>query len=112
MSYGRIMNHPILGEWSERIAISFRFDDQEYEAFEGETIAAALLAQGIRTLRYHEETGAPRGFYCNIGHCFECRVTVDGIDGQRACLTPVKNGMGIRTGKTLPSPLKKGAHQP
>jgi sarcosine oxidase subunit alpha len=112
LSYGRIMNHPILGAWSERKGISFRLDDQEYEAFEGETIAAALLAQGIRTLRYHEDTGTPRGFYCNIGHCFECRVTVDGIDGQRACLTPLKNGMDIRTGRTLPSPLKKGAHLP
>ncbi|MCY9666663.1 (2Fe-2S)-binding protein [Paenibacillus alginolyticus] len=112
MSYGRIMNHPILGEWSERKGITFRFDDQEYEAFEGEAIAAALLAQGIRTLRYHEETRTPRGFYCNIGHCFECRVTVDGIDGQRACLTLLTNGLDVRTGKSLPSPLKKGAHLP
>lgn len=62
MSYERIMNHPILGEWSEQIGITFRLDDQEYEAFEGETIAAALLANGIRTLRYHEDTGTPRAF--------------------------------------------------
>lgn len=31
MSYGRIMKHPILGEWSEQIGITFRLDDQEYK---------------------------------------------------------------------------------
>ncbi|MCJ8013471.1 (2Fe-2S)-binding protein [Paenibacillus sp. KQZ6P-2] len=110
MKYGRVTYHPVLGTLDKRESLRFLFDDQEFEAYKGETIAAALLANGVRTLRRHEETGTPRGIYCNIGHCFECRVTIDGITGQRACLTVLKDGMNIRSGEMLPTPLKKGAH--
>jgi sarcosine oxidase, subunit alpha len=108
--YGRIQHHPILKDLDLRRKITFCFDDNTYDAFEGETIAAALLANGIRTLRVHEESGTPRGIYCNIGHCFECRVTVNGKDGIRACLTPVEDGMEVLSGRRLPTPLKKGGH--
>ncbi|MCK9918121.1 (2Fe-2S)-binding protein, partial [Microbacteriaceae bacterium K1510] len=67
-------------------------------------------ANGIRHLRIHEEKGTPRGIYCNIGHCFECRVTVNGIPGVRACLTLVEAGMDVQSGEQLPAPLKKGGH--
>jgi len=108
MSDGRIWQHPILGNLEKRAAVTFQFDDQLIQGYEGETIAASLLANGVRTLRYHESSGSPRGIYCNIGHCFECRVSVDGIDGIRACLTPIASGMRVKSGKKLPSPLKKG----
>nr|WP_261798097.1 (2Fe-2S)-binding protein [Brevibacillus massiliensis] len=91
-----------------RKSLSFRFDGNTYMAYESETIAAALLANGVRTLRVHEEKGTPRGIYCNIGHCFECRVTVNGVQGKRACLTLVEEGMNVESSVQLPSPLKKG----
>lgn len=106
--YGRIEQHPILGALPQRKTIRFRFDQTIYEAKEEETIAAALLANGVRTLRLQEEKGTPRGFYCNIGHCFECRVTVDGKQGVRACLTLVEEGMEVLSGRTFATPLKKG----
>lgn len=108
--YGRIEQHPVLGAMPERKSISFRFDHTQYEALDQETIAAALLANGIRTLRVQEESGTPRGIYCNIGHCFECRVTVNGKQGVRACLTLVEEGMEVLSGRTFPTPLKKGVH--
>lgn len=111
MSDSRILVHPILGRLDERLAITFEFESRAYSAYEGDTIAAALLAAGVRTLRHHEETGTPRGIYCNIGHCFECRVTVDGKPGVRACLTELKDGMKIQAGQRLPAPLKKGEHE-
>ena len=74
--------------------------------YEGDTIASALLANGIRKLRVHEESGNPRGIYCNIGHCFECRLTVDQEPGVRACLTQLQENMVIESGKRLPAPLK------
>lgn len=107
---GRIGHHPILGPLSARKEISFQFDGTRYTAFESETIAAALLANGVRMLRMHEETGTPRGIYCNIGHCFECRVTVNGLQGIRACLTLVEEGMDVKSGQKLPAPLKQGGH--
>jgi sarcosine oxidase subunit alpha len=64
-----------------------------------------LLANGIRRLRVHEEQGTPRGIFCNIGHCMECRVTVDGLPGIRACLTPVREGMVVLSGVRLPTPF-------
>lgn len=102
----RIVDHPILGKIKERKVISFSFDGKKYTGYEGDTIASALLANGIRKLRVHEESGNPRGIYCNIGHCFECRLTVDQEPGVRACLTQLQENMVIESGKRLPAPLK------
>lgn len=107
MTTGRIEQHPVLGPLRNRKKIKIHFDGQEYEAYEGETVAAALLANGVRTLRVQEENGTPRGIYCNIGHCFECRVTVDGVEGQRACLAEVKDGMQVESGKRFSTPFKE-----
>lgn len=101
----RIVEHPILGKLEEKEQISFTFDGEKYEGYEGDTIASALLAQNIRTLRKQEETGSPRGLYCNIGHCYECRVTVDDASNVRACLTVIQEDMVVESGKVQPSPL-------
>ncbi|WP_053368002.1 (2Fe-2S)-binding protein [Bacillus sp. FJAT-27245] len=103
----RITDHPVLGRLQERTTISFQFNGVDYKAYENETIAAALLANGIRALRLHEESGSPRGFYCNIGHCMECRVTVNQQANVRACLQVVEDGMVVESGKRLPNPVKR-----
>lgn len=110
MTHNRILEHPILGKLENRNVITFTFDGKTYEGFEGDTIASALLANGIRKLRVHEESGTPRGIYCNIGHCFECRVSVNQTFGLRACMTELKAGMVIESGKEQPSPLKSTHH--
>ncbi|WP_337104315.1 (2Fe-2S)-binding protein [Paenibacillus sp. YIM B09110] len=109
MSGGRIEQHPVLGPLPPAATILFTFDGRSYAAREGESVAAALLASGVRTLRLHEEHGSPRGIYCNIGHCMECRVTISGISGVRACLTPVREGMVVRSGTVLPTPFRHAA---
>jgi sarcosine oxidase subunit alpha len=86
--------------------VSFIFNDEVYKGLENESLAAALLANGIRTLRHHEESGSPRGIYCNIGHCYECRVSVDGEQGIRACLTPIKEGMIVESSARLQTSSK------
>lgn len=105
--HNRILEHPILGKLEERTPISFTFDGKEYEGYAGDTIASALLAHDIRTLRVQEEAGTPRGIYCNIGHCFECRVTVDNVTGVRACLVEIKADIVVESGQIQPTPLKK-----
>lgn len=102
----RIITHPVLGDLIQKEKITFTFDDQVIEGYKGESLAAALLVQGIRTLRLHEETGQPRGIYCNIGHCFECRVNINGLDGERACLTPISDGMVVKSGQPLPTTVR------
>ncbi|GEN31405.1 sarcosine oxidase subunit alpha [Cerasibacillus quisquiliarum] len=106
----RIVDHPVLGKLSDRKEITFTYDGQTYTGYEGDTIASALLANGVRTLRVHEESGKPRGIYCNIGHCFECRVTVNNETGVRACLTEIKDQMVVESGRVLPSPLASTEH--
>ena len=101
----RITHHPILGSLHNSNRITFQFNGQQYEAYEHETIAAALLANGIRTLRVHEDSGTPRGIYCNIGHCSEC-VTVNNPN-VRACLTVVENGMVVISGKQHPNIVRE-----
>lgn len=105
MTSKRIEDHPVLGKLDGRKKVTFQFDGQTFEGYENDTIASALLANGIRTLRKHEETGNPRGIYCNIGHCYECRVTVDDASNIRACLTPIQENMVVESGKVQPDPL-------
>lgn len=105
MANNRIEDHPVLGKLADRKQITFTFDGTEYTGYEGDTVASALLAHGIRTLRVHEESKRPRSIYCNIGHCYECRVTVDDARGVRACLEPITEGMVVDSGKGYTSPL-------
>lgn len=91
----RVDNHPILGPLPEQEVVSFQWKGQTISAVKGEPIAAALLAAGIRKLRSSEVSGSPRGVYCAIGQCMECRVTVNGVPGIRACLTPVSGGEDV-----------------
>ncbi len=75
--------------------VRFTFNERELVGLEGEPIAAALLANGVRTIRHDDATGEPRGVYCGIGHCFECRAQVDGVNGVRTCLTPLREGTRV-----------------
>ena len=84
------------------------FDGQRLAALPDESIAAALTAQGLTSLR-HARDGSRRGIYCGMGACFECLVTVDGKANQRACLTKVADGQQIRSqmpAGTRDDPLK------
>ena len=51
--------------------VRLRFDGAEIEALPGETVAAALAAADIVTLR-QARSGAPRGPFCGMGACFDC----------------------------------------
>jgi sarcosine oxidase subunit alpha len=92
----RLISHPVLNETSASPSfVTINVDGQALDAVAGETLAAALWANGILALGHNSETGDPRGIYCGIGHCYECRVTVDGIPDVRSCLTPVRGGMCV-----------------
>lgn len=72
-------------------------DGRAVAAFAGESVAAALLAAGIRVLRRSSRAGAPRGLFCMMGACQECLVRVNGRRAL-ACQEPVRDGMKIETG--------------
>jgi len=92
----RIDTHPVKGRSREnRPAIKIFVNNQTLEVLEGETLAAALWANGLIAIGQNPGAELPRGMYCGIGHCYECRVTVDGIQDVRSCLIPVREGMQI-----------------
>jgi predicted molibdopterin-dependent oxidoreductase YjgC len=68
---------------------------EEIEAYEGETVAAALMASGTRTLRRTALLAQPRGLFCGMGVCFDCLMQIDGRPNQQACLTTVADGMCV-----------------
>jgi hypothetical protein len=61
-------------------------DGERVRAFPGETVAGALLAAGKYALR-ETRRGSPRGVFCGIGYCYDCRMIIDGRPNVRACLT-------------------------
>ena len=77
--------------------IAIIIDGRAAVAFEGETIAALLLAHGLRVFRRSSKTGEGRGIFCGMGICYDCLVTVDGAPNVRACMTSVAPGMAIET---------------
>ena len=91
----RISEHPIL-EFRRGNRVRFHFDGEEQEGFEGEPIAAALHAAGVKVL-HHSEAGRPRGFFCAIGNCSSCLMTVNGEPNVRTCVTPLRANMDVRT---------------
>ncbi len=79
------------------MSVELTVDGRRIEARPGQSIGAALLSSGGLALR-HSPAGAPRGLYCGIGVCFECRVHVEGRGEVLSCLTPVEPGMRVTTG--------------
>ena len=92
----RIEEHPVLGKAPPRRRLHFSFDGETIAAVEGDSIASALLANDIRLIR-HARGGEPRGLFCGIGHCYECRVVVNGVANCRACLLMVRDGMVVES---------------
>ncbi len=81
------------------ITVDLSVDGEPLRAPAGQSVGAALLASGRAALRT-SPSGQPRGLYCGIGVCQECRVHVAGRGVVRACLTPVEAGMRVTTGWT------------
>lgn len=59
----------------------------------GSSVAAAIAGQSSMFRR--SITGQPRAAFCGMGVCFECRVRIDGIGQQRACMVTVREGMQV-----------------
>ena len=92
----RIEEHPIL-EFKRGEKIVFTFNGDEVEGYNGETIAAALHAAGVKELAKSPLLHRPRGLFCAIGNCSSCLMVVDGEPNIRVCVTKVKQGMNIET---------------
>jgi glycine/D-amino acid oxidase-like deaminating enzyme/NADPH-dependent 2,4-dienoyl-CoA reductase/sulfur reductase-like enzyme len=84
--------------------ITFVFDGTPVEAREGDSIAAALTAHGIRQLG-SRRNGQARGQFCGMGVCQDCVVTVDGRRSVRACMETVTPGMQVTAQHDAATPI-------
>ncbi len=75
-------------------------DGKKIIAYQGETVGAALMAAGQRTLRYTDKKKRPRGLYCGIGLCQECRMVINGVANTQACQTLATPGCRVETQKS------------
>ncbi|MHB1544042.1 MAG: (2Fe-2S)-binding protein [Gammaproteobacteria bacterium] len=61
---------------------------------EGTSAAAAIAT--VTDVFHRSVRGAPRGPYCGMGQCFECRIRIDGWR-MLACLARATAGVAITT---------------
>jgi thioredoxin reductase len=97
----RVYTHEV-GEFDRGPAVSLQFEGYRLPAFAGESVAVALLANGVRTaarsLKYHR----PRGVFCLAGRCFSCLARVDGVPNVRTCRLLCRDGMNVRRENAIP----------
>ena len=74
------------------VPVEISFNGRPVPCFDGETVATALLADGVTEFGT-TRSGAPRQPLCNMGTCFDCVLVVDGAPLTRSCLTYAVDGM-------------------
>lgn len=77
------------------VHVSLNVNGKSIEVVEGASVAAAVAQAGAVFRR--SLTGEPRAALCGMGTCFECRVTIDGVAQQQACMLPARSGMQVMT---------------
>ncbi len=96
----RLQQHPVLNIENKKL-VPFTYNGQNYQGFEGEPVSGSLIANGITTFSYHHKNHAAQGIFCANGQCSHCTVLIDRFP-QKACITPLEEGMDIRTLDGLP----------
>jgi sarcosine oxidase subunit alpha len=75
--------------------VRLHVDAQLVEVPAGASVASAVA---LTTLQFRQSSsGQARAPLCGMGVCFECRVRIDGVGQQRACLVDAREGMQVRT---------------
>jgi len=82
-------------EFSRGRRLRFWFEGRPLYGHEGETIAAALVAAGVKTFRHTDRRHRPRGFFCAVGKCSSCLMVVDGQPNTMVCMEPLRAGVRV-----------------
>ena len=84
--------------------ITIELDGEPVRAFEGEPVAVALFAGGVRLLSRSTKYHRPRGLFCATGHCASCLMRIDGRPNLRACVEPARPGLRCERQNAFPDP--------
>lgn len=93
MPINRIIKHPIL-EIPQKEAIEFIWQGKALTGYANETIASALIANGIYIFGHHQKDNAPMGIFCANGQCSQCMVIANGFP-VKACMELIQENMMI-----------------
>ncbi|WP_052833724.1 2Fe-2S iron-sulfur cluster-binding protein [Staphylothermus hellenicus] len=107
----RIIKHPII-DFRRGRRIIFYYEDKAIEAYEGESILAALYAAGYRVFSYSPDGKRPRGAFCMAGKCSSCLSIVDGVPNTRICIEPVREGVRVYKQRGTAEVPKKTSYTP
>lgn len=76
-------------------SLSFEFNGEIVQGWEGESIASALLRNGRLAQRITRRYRSHRGYYCGMGICWECAVRIEGGGVVKSCITSVQEGLRV-----------------
>jgi sarcosine oxidase subunit alpha len=79
------------------------FEGRTIRALQGQSIAAALHAAGVRVFSRSFKYHRPRGLFCVAGDCPNCLMRVDGRPNVRTCIEPARQGHVVRSQNAWPS---------
>ncbi|MEV0967512.1 2Fe-2S iron-sulfur cluster-binding protein [Microtetraspora glauca] len=100
----RITGHPA-APYARARRVGFTFEGRTLHGYEGEPVATALHAAGVRVLsrsfKYHRPRGI--GLTCGAPSCPNCQLTIDGQYGVPGCATPLRGGETVRRERSWPS---------
>lgn len=96
----RIDEHPILPV-PQRKKVTFYWNGEPLQAWEGEVISSALFANGIRIFGHHPLDGGAQGIFCANGQCAKCAVIANGVP-VKSCMVRVQENMIVQSVEGLP----------
>ena len=74
--------------------VTITINNKIYKATEGRSVALELFTKNFYHLRSSPKFNNQRGFFCMIGYCQECLISIDDKK-MLACTTKIKEGMKI-----------------
>ncbi|WP_299414927.1 2Fe-2S iron-sulfur cluster-binding protein [uncultured Sulfitobacter sp.] len=87
--------------------LSFTFDGKPYTGFEGDTLASALLANGVqimgRSFKYHRPRGVWGAWFDDPNAIFDVKLNGISFPNCPATTTPLEDGMQARAVNAWPS---------
>ncbi|SDZ80180.1 sarcosine oxidase subunit alpha [Thalassobacillus cyri] len=90
-----IKDHSILQN-TQNEKVTFFYEGTPLHTRKGTTVAAALMENGIKKLGVSRKLNQSRGYFCGIGRCCSCFVTINGEEHVRSCMVTVEESMEVQ----------------
>jgi len=98
----RISDHPHL-KFNRGKKVKVTFDGRQLDAYENESLGAALYASGVRIFNRSFKYHRPRGLHCMSGRCPNCMMRVNGVPSVRVCMEPARDGTIVKSQNSYPN---------